>query len=260
MNRRLIAFLSVSRRLNLLCAVACLAGCAAGTVTGSGTGSVRLPASSSQALVVVAASPGHTSGRLTPLARDPSTGCWHAAGPSVAVVLGRGGVAPAGPGLPRKREGDGATPVGTFPLVRAFGRAPAFPTRLPYLPLTSTIEAVDDPASRFYNRIVDRRAVKNPDWKSSERMLRDDDLYDLGVVVGFNDKPTVPGDGSCIFLHIWKSPGSTTSGCVAMARPDLQRLVRWLDPSANPVLAVSPPAPRSIPEKKYHRKPPSIGP
>jgi L,D-peptidoglycan transpeptidase YkuD (ErfK/YbiS/YcfS/YnhG family) len=218
-------------KLGLLCAAACLAGCASGTV------SARLPAGSSQALVVVAG----PRARLVPLERAHPTGRWQPVGPGVPVVLGRAGLAPAGPGLPAKREGDGATPVGTFPLVRAFGRASAFPTRLPYLPLTPVIEAVDDPASRFYNRIVDRRAVKNPDWKSAEKMLRDDGLYDLGVVVGFNPAPAVPGRGSCIFLHIWKSPASTTSGCIAMARPDLERLVRWLDPAARPVVAVSPP-------------------
>lgn len=113
---------------------------------------------------------------------------------------------------------------------------------MPYLPIDPHTEAVDDSASRFYNRIVDRRRVETPDWKSSERMFRSDHLYDLGIVVGYNTKPALPGKGSCIFLHIWKLPGATTAGCIAMSRPDLERIVRWLDPAAKPFIVIRPPA------------------
>jgi len=199
-----------------------------------------LPASSTQALVVAADSPAGTTGRLTLYERDGRSGPWRHLGKPLEVALGRGGLASAGgDGIPKKREGDGATPTGIFPLEYAFGRAAAFPTRLPYLALSRSTEAVDDPASRFYNRIVDRRAINRPDWKSGEQMFREDHLYDLGVVVGYNTRPAVPGKGSCIFLHIWKSPGSPTSGCIAMSRRNLGRIVRWLDPAARPVIAIS---------------------
>jgi D-alanyl-D-alanine dipeptidase len=202
---------------------------------------MALPASSTQALVVAADSPAGTTGRLTLYERDGRSGPWRHLGKPLEVALGRGGLASADrDGIPKKREGDGATPTGTFSLEYAFGRAAAFPTRLPYLALSRSTEAVDDPASRFYNRIVDRRAINRPDWKSAEQMFREDPLYDLGVVVGYNTRPAVPGKGSCIFLHIWKSPGSPTSGCIAMSRRNLGRIVEWLDPAARPVIAISP--------------------
>lgn len=168
---------------------------------------------------------------------------WRSTGDPVPVSLGWNGLASGQgklAGLPARKEGDGRTPVGTYPLESVFGRAASFPTRMPYLSVTRHHEAVDDPASRFYNRIVDRRGISHPDWKSSERMLRDDHLYDLGVVVGYNTKPVVPGQGSCIFLHIWKSPGATTAGCIAMPRRDIEHIVRWLDPAAKPVIAIRP--------------------
>ena len=65
-------------------------------------------------------------------------------------------------------------------------------------------------------------------------MRRDDHLYRLGVVVGYNTDPVVAGLGSAIFLHIWKGPGQPTAGCVAMAESDLERIVAWLDPAKMP--------------------------
>ena len=195
---------------------------------------MKLPASSRQALVVTADEP--SGGSLLLLERRGRFLPWRAVAGPTRVSLGRNGVAAA----PRREEGDGKTPAGTYPLESAFGRAAQFPTRLPYLAVTRDHEAVDDPASRFYNRIVDRRDIARPDWKSSERMLRDDHLYDLGVVVGYNTAPAVPGKGSCIFLHIWKSPGAPTAGCIAMPRRDLERIVRRLEPAAKPVIVILP--------------------
>jgi D-alanyl-D-alanine dipeptidase len=139
---------------------------------------------------------------------------------------------------PAKREGDGKAPAGAFPLGTAFGfasSAAAVGTRLPYLPLVETTECVDDTASAHYNAIVDRARVPRVDWASSERM-RSIDLYRLGVVVDYNVRPPAAGRGSCIFLHVWRGPGSSTAGCTAMPEPALAELVRWLDPARRPAL------------------------
>ena len=70
-------------------------------------------------------------------------------------------------------------------------------------------------------------------------MRRDDHVYELGVVVEHNDA-CVPGRGSAIFLHVWREPGAPTAGCTSMARDDLLRLLRWLDPAAEPLLVQLP--------------------
>jgi D-alanyl-D-alanine dipeptidase len=111
--------------------------------------------------------------------------------------------------------------------------------KLPYLPLTKQIEGVDDPQSRYYNRLVDRSKVARVDWRSSEQMRRDELLYKWGAFVEHNTPPR-PGAGSCIFLHVWKDSATATTGCTAMAEQDLVGLLRWLDPAGHPVLVQMP--------------------
>jgi L,D-peptidoglycan transpeptidase YkuD (ErfK/YbiS/YcfS/YnhG family) len=149
------------------------------------------------------------------------------------------------PGIegPRKREGDGKAPAGVYRLSSAFGYAPAAEAgwiRMPYVQSDASIECVDDSRSRHYNRLVDRDTVAAPYWTSHEEMRRADELYRLGVWVDHNTDPAVPGGGSCIFLHIWRSPGVPTVGCTAMDAGDLAALLRWLDPRARPVLVQAP--------------------
>ncbi len=175
--------------------------------------------------------------------RDGKSSGWRRAGTPFRISLGANGLAAgAGPvrGLQPKVEGDGRTPTGTYPIVQAFGRAAHYDTRMPYLAISRAHEAVDDPASAYYNRIVDTRRIPARDWKTSENMWRGDHLYDLGAVVGYNSAPAKPGKGSCIYLHIWKSPGAPTAGCVAMPREDLEKILRWLDPATHPVISIAP--------------------
>ena len=84
--------------------------------------------------------------------------------------------------------------------------------------------------------------VGNFDWKSSEKMFTVRPQYDLGVFVAYNSYPAIPGNGSCIFLHIWKDANTGTAGCTAMARENLEKVVRWLDPTKNPYLVQMPEA------------------
>jgi D-alanyl-D-alanine dipeptidase len=72
-------------------------------------------------------------------------------------------------------------------------------------------------------------------------MMRTDDLYKWGIVVAHNPAAQ-PGAGSCIFLHIWKNSSAPTAGCTAMAEEDLVKLLRWLDPTARPILVQMPAA------------------
>jgi L,D-peptidoglycan transpeptidase YkuD (ErfK/YbiS/YcfS/YnhG family) len=131
------------------------------------------------------------------------------------AVFGRGGVIPAA----EKREGDGATPAGTWPIRRVLfrpDREPAPDTALPASPIgpdDGWCDAPDDPA---YNRPV---ALPYP--ASAERLWRDDGVYDLLVVLGHNDDPPAPSLGSAIFLHLQRPDLSPTDGCVALDRPGL---------------------------------------
>ncbi len=210
-------------------------------------------ASSRQLIIVTTKTWNAVDGELRRYERDDVKKDWRSAGEKIPIVVGRNGMA-WGKGLhgepprsekapsPVKKEGDGRAPAGIFSLSSAFGYAPrrqAGGLKLPYAQATATLECVDDPRSAQYNRIIDRAGVKNPDWKSSERMRRDDEQYRWGVVVDHNAKGE-SGCGSCIFLHIWDAPGKGTAGCTAMEAAKMEELLRWLDAEKGPVLVQLP--------------------
>jgi L,D-peptidoglycan transpeptidase YkuD (ErfK/YbiS/YcfS/YnhG family) len=53
-------------------------------------------------------------------------------------------------------------------------------------------------------------------------------------------QPTIPGRGSGIFLHA--STGRPTLGCISLPVPQLLRVLRWLDPRRQPMIAIGTPA------------------
>jgi len=201
--------------------------------------------------LIVVTTPGwdSVSGTLWRYTRTSASAPWRAVGDPVPIVVGQTGLAWGDDALgrrrdPRKHEGDGKAPAGRFPLHTAFGFAPASDVdwvRLPYTELGAGTECVDDTASAHYNTVVDRGTVPRVDWGSAERM-RSIDLYRLGVIVDYNARPVRRGRGSCIFLHIWRGPGSPTSGCTAMPADELETVVRWLDPARQPLLVQLPAA------------------
>lgn len=179
-------------------------------------------------------------------------GSWKRRGDRVPVTLGRSGSA-WGLGLhavhegPRKREGDGRSPAGVFRLGDAFGYAGTQRTALNYVPMQDSHYCIDVADSPLYNRIVDTRAVGEAAIKgSTEPMRRDihvngDVRYKSGFVILHNDTQQ-PGGGSCIFAHLWRSPGEATSGCTAMDEAAMQQLLRWLDPQQRPIFVLLPQA------------------
>jgi L,D-peptidoglycan transpeptidase YkuD (ErfK/YbiS/YcfS/YnhG family) len=235
-------------RLALACALLACAQAAAG----------KTPAPLLRARQMVLVTTGgwdSVPGVLRRFERRGARGAWAQVGRDVVVAVGRSGLG-WGAGLvdvggaagPRKKEGDGRAPAGVFALQAAFGFAPraeASWLRLNYLPLTPSVECVDDPGSSYYNLTLDRESVKAVDWNSSERM-RSVEGYRWGVFVGHNAAPPVAGRGSCIFLHVWAGPGKGTAGCTAMEEESLKELLRWLDPKRRPLLV-------QLPEGEYAR-------
>jgi L,D-peptidoglycan transpeptidase YkuD (ErfK/YbiS/YcfS/YnhG family) len=145
-------------------------------------------------------------------------------GAAAPAACGRGGV------RADKREGDGASPQGRFPLLRLFYRpdrlAPP-PSGLPTRALRPDDGWVDDPWDPRYNRLV-----RLPYPAHHERMWRADGLYDLVVLIGYNADPPVPGRGSAIFLHCAGPDLAPTEGCIAVARDALRPLLRSLGPGS----------------------------
>jgi L,D-peptidoglycan transpeptidase YkuD (ErfK/YbiS/YcfS/YnhG family) len=153
-----------------------------------------------------------------------SEGRFELGGSSVRCALGREGVIEA----VAKREGDGKTPLGVWPIRRLLyrpdkGGAPKTALSTGVIqPNDGWCDAPGDPA---YNR-----PVILPYPASAEAMWRDDDLYDLLVVLGHNDDPPKSGMGSAIFLHLAKPAYAPTEGCIALDRPDMERFLALARP------------------------------
>ena len=143
---------------------------------------------------------------------------------SAAAAVGRAGV------KADKREGDGGTPTGTFPLLSVLYRKDRVtpPTsRLPVRPLAPNDGWVDEPTDPRYNRLVEL-----PYPASAEEMWREDHLYDVLVVIGYNMEPVIPGAGSAIFLHVATPDFAPTAGCVAVIKDVLLGLLPLLGPGS----------------------------
>lgn len=206
---------------------------------------------SRQLMLVVTSDWDATEGQMARFERKDGDSEWKAIGAPQPIAVGRNGIA-WGIGLharqeagPRKYEGDGKAPAGVFTLGQAFGYAPAAKTGLAYSAMSSTNYCIDVPASPLYNRIVDAAQVGEAAVKgSTEPMRRDihsrgDQRYKEGFVIEHN-AGNVAGAGSCIFAHLWKSPGEPTAGCTAMAQPSMDQLLAWLREDRHPILVQLP--------------------
>jgi len=133
-----------------------------------------------------------------------------------------------------KREGDRATPAGSWPLLYGFYRPDRGPRPKAWQlsqPLRPNMGWCDDSASAVYNR-----PVKLPFSAGHEKMWRDDRLYDVVIVLGYNLQPRRKKRGSAIFLHCAHGDLAPTAGCIALRPADLRRLLPRL--SAKTVLIV----------------------
>jgi L,D-peptidoglycan transpeptidase YkuD (ErfK/YbiS/YcfS/YnhG family) len=162
-------------------------------------------------------------------AMEKSEGNWQNAFEPFNAVIGKKGFASAG----EKREGDGKTPSGIYPLKLTFGYNESAKTKMPYRQALEDDIWVDDPNSEDYNRWTKKQETKA---SSYEIMKRNDDLYKYGIVIEYNTNPVIRGNGSAIFLHIWKGEGMPTAGCVAVSEEDIIKILGWLDPAASPLI------------------------
>ncbi len=135
----------------------------------------------------------------------------------VRAALGRTGIVAA------RREGDGSTPFGRLPLREVLYRADRGKrprTQLPVRAIRVSDGWCDDPVEANYNRLVTLPAARR-----AEGLWRADRLYDVVIVLGYNDRPRVKGRGSAIFVHLARPGYTPTQGCIALSRHDIVRLL-----------------------------------
>jgi L,D-peptidoglycan transpeptidase YkuD (ErfK/YbiS/YcfS/YnhG family) len=160
--------------------------------------------------------------RVNRAAGNPRRGWLTADGWTIPVALGRGGI------KANKREGDGATPRGSFRLRRLWWRAdrhPRPPTSLPAQRIGADDGWCENPTDRHYNR-----PVKVSSQSNADRLKRKDDLYDFIIEIDHNTRPRVAGRGSAVFIHAARQGFAPTAGCVALELNSLRRLLTRLGP------------------------------
>ncbi|WP_156480459.1 L,D-transpeptidase family protein [Acetobacter tropicalis] len=154
---------------------------------------------------------------VKPSSRSLSDAQLHCEHKIMSVVIGKNGV------TQDKQEGDHATPVGRFPLRNVFYRADRVKkpdTILPVVALTFQDGWCDDPAHPAYNQ-----KILLPHAARHERLWREDHVYDLIVIIGYNDEKIQAGRGSAIFMHLQREDKAPTEGCVALTEEDLRQVL-----------------------------------
>ncbi|RKN78194.1 L,D-transpeptidase family protein [Paenibacillus ginsengarvi] len=181
--------------------------------------------------LLVVESPDYVSvqARLTMWERQAETADWRLAG-DVPAAIGHSGLSLL------KREGDGKTPAGRFRMGTGFGAEPKPAGAWPYRLANDQDYWVDDPHSPDYNQWVRFDGDPAKRWSSFERLAIP--VYRKAAVIRYNEDPIVQGRGSAIFFHIWSSPFSGSAGCVTTAEEHVLRVLEWMTPGAEPVMAI----------------------
>lgn len=123
-----------------------------------------------------------------------------------------------------KREGDGATPMGSWGLRRLFYRADRMrppQSGLAGRPIGDFDGWCETVGDRNYNRLV-----PIPYATSHEFMKRTDRLYDVVVELSHNERPRVQGHGSAVFFHLRQPDGGPTAGCIAVSLKDMKTILQ----------------------------------
>ena len=135
-------------------------------------------------------------------------------------VIGKNGISSD------KVEGDWKTPVGIFNIQKVFfrkDRLPDLDSDFEMIPLEKKMAWCDDAKSSFYNRLV-----ALPFNGSHEVLWREDELYDIIVVLDYNTHPVVFNKGSAIFIHVTRPDMEYTKGCIALPRKNLISLLTMI--------------------------------
>lgn len=167
---------------------------------------------------------------VTAISENPSRGILKFGEKTYPCALGKGGISEV------KIEGDHKSPIGEFNLRSVYYRydkldAPIY-SKVPMMAMLREDGWCDDPSDDAYNK-----SVMLPYHASAEALWRDDDLYDVLVVLGHNDRPALPGQGSAIFMHVAKDLDdknySGTEGCVSLKKSHLIELLPALTPETS---------------------------
>ena len=123
----------------------------------------------------------------------------------------------------KEKEGDNVTPKGIFKITSMYYRPDRIKniiTAIKKIKIKKNIGWCDDPDSHFYNQ-----QISLPTKFNHEKLYRNDNLYDLVLVLNYNTNPIIKNKGSAIFIHIAKKNYKKTKGCIALKKKHLIELI-----------------------------------
>ncbi|MAJ24393.1 MAG: transpeptidase [Rickettsiales bacterium] len=135
-------------------------------------------------------------------------------------ALGKNGISE------NKKEGDGCTPAGTFSLGSLYFRRDRInniDSNFKAIPIKSNMFWSDHSPSKYYNQLINFRDI------SCEQLFKENNTYDIFLVINYNYNPILKGKGSAIFMHIAKENLTPTAGCVALKKNCLINLLKQLN-------------------------------
>jgi L,D-peptidoglycan transpeptidase YkuD (ErfK/YbiS/YcfS/YnhG family) len=128
-------------------------------------------------------------------------------------------------GIKKKiKEGDNITPRGVFKIIKVYYRADKIDkieTQIKKIKIKKKIGWCDDPRSVFYNK-----QIKLPNKFSHEKLYRNDNIYDLILVLNYNMNPIIKNKGSAIFIHVAKNNYQPTHGCIGLKKKHLLTILK----------------------------------
>jgi L,D-peptidoglycan transpeptidase YkuD (ErfK/YbiS/YcfS/YnhG family) len=123
----------------------------------------------------------------------------------------------------KEKEGDNITPRGIFKINGIYYRPDKIKnikSAVKKIKIQKNMGWCDDPKSHLYNQ-----QIALPNKFSHERLYRNDNLYDLILVLNYNTNPIIKNKGSAIFIHIAKNSYKKTKGCIALKKKHLIKLI-----------------------------------
>ena len=138
-------------------------------------------------------------------------------GYKLKCAIGKSGI------IGSKKEGDLATPKGTFELGTLYYRKDnnkPLKCKIKKRIIKKNMGWCDDSKCKKYNQ-----EISFPFKYRAEKLYRKDNIYDLFINIKYNSYPTIKNKGSAIFLHITNEKYKPTKGCIATSKNNFLRIL-----------------------------------
>ena len=138
----------------------------------------------------------------------------------VKCALGKRGIAF------KRKEGDFVTPKGKYKIKYILyrkDRIKKIDSKIKKIAIKKNMGWCNDSKSKNYNRLV-----KLPSVYNFEKLFKNNNTYDILIVLDYNMNPTIKNKGSAIFIHVAKKNYKKTEGCIALKKNDLLKIVKKL--------------------------------